>query len=1013
MHVYMCVYAFQSNQNSFYAIQSDIIHLDGTFGNFSRLICAVLTSVPSNEQWDALMALEFVKNIHDDGSKMYKFPLLGEKGSPSANDILGSIMLEKNGRTLDFFPGEVSTNRITAIQEAYWSMASALSEADGIDYTDPEELELLITTLIDLDAMDGKSSVSLLAECSSSPDVNTRKALANALAAAPSMWTLGNAGMGALQRLAEDRNPAIAAAASKAIYELKKQWEIEEGDSWRVDHVLEPGNNTNSYRDLVCETHATEISKLGYCSNHRRLLKRRKDCFHFLGERDTLENGNKILRCSCCNESLNNNLYPPYLLFKPSWKALRCTQKGDLIIEAIDDDGNGSECKLLRKPDSFAHYTEYSNEIEKNDGEEHQMLSDVGSFGIKDSAEDESSGSESSMQSDEKEVNEDQKAESVCITEQDSYGMDFVNRSFDGNIVQRCPGEDCSLEIIDLHLERNLDCRFNRLIPIALIDSSTHANHGSFTLKEEDLEKHDYQNEIFDSSLQSETQVKVQENKEKPTSVEINMDDGEKSSVLKEIQNDLAGVACEQLISMQAPRTLYISGNIVEVADSKEPNVLPGPNYRGKTSIEENMISGYKNQEATGQHSSVRSESNEAEEEKFPETPTSVDSFHYLHKKLLQFEKRESGTEESLDGSVTSEMEAGDPVQTVEKLKTALKAERKALNALYAELEEERSASAIAANQSMAMINRLQEEKAAMQMEALQYQRMMEEQSEYDQEALQLLNELIIKREREKQELEKELEVYCKKVSDYEAKEKIRMMRRSRDGSVRSRNSSATCSNAEDIDELSIDLNREARDEDGSIYGNQDSRSNDTPGDEINLEEIALDCVPQISVLDDSLAEFEEERLSILDQLKALEEKLLALHENELSEDGNSVEHSLKYSVKGYDESYELSTPEENGISHELSKDKHYTERKTMGSMAKSLLPLLDAAHNEYETEEESKKLALEEEVDHVYERLQALEADKEFLKHCMSSIKKGEKGMDLLQEILQHLRDLRAVELR
>lgn len=112
-------------------------------------------------------------------------------------------------------------------------MASALSEADGIDYTDPEELELLIRTLIDLDAMDGKQSVSLLVECSSSPDVSTRRALANALAAAPSMWTLGNAGMGALQRLAEDSNPAIAAAASKAIYELKKQWEIDEGDSWR------------------------------------------------------------------------------------------------------------------------------------------------------------------------------------------------------------------------------------------------------------------------------------------------------------------------------------------------------------------------------------------------------------------------------------------------------------------------------------------------------------------------------------------------------------------------------------------------------------------------------------------------------------------------------------------------------------------------------------------------------------------------------------------------------------
>ncbi|RYQ99656.1 hypothetical protein Ahy_B07g087622 isoform C [Arachis hypogaea] len=77
----------------------------------------------------------------------------------------------------------------------------------------------------------------------------SRRALANALAAAPSMWTLGNAGMGALQRLAEDSNPAIAAAASKAIYELKKQWEIEEGDSWRFmmdESIMEGKESTKS-----------------------------------------------------------------------------------------------------------------------------------------------------------------------------------------------------------------------------------------------------------------------------------------------------------------------------------------------------------------------------------------------------------------------------------------------------------------------------------------------------------------------------------------------------------------------------------------------------------------------------------------------------------------------------------------------------------------------------------------------------------------------------------------------
>ncbi|KAL1215247.1 Senescence-associated protein AAF [Cardamine amara subsp. amara] len=193
---------------------------------------------------DALMALEFIKNIHDMMvNKMVDSLVTSETGTTDR------ISLEKNGKALEFFLGEVSSDRISAIEEAYKSMASALSEADGIDYTDPEELELLVTTLIDLDAMDGKSSASLLAECSSSPDVNTRKALTNALAAAPSMWTLGNAGMGALQRLAEDSNPAISAAASKAIIELKKQWEVEEGDSLRFMMNLETPNDDDDDDD--------------------------------------------------------------------------------------------------------------------------------------------------------------------------------------------------------------------------------------------------------------------------------------------------------------------------------------------------------------------------------------------------------------------------------------------------------------------------------------------------------------------------------------------------------------------------------------------------------------------------------------------------------------------------------------------------------------------------------------------------------------------------------------------
>lgn len=398
----------------------------------------------------------------------------------------------------------------------------------------------------------------------------------------------------------------------------------------------------------------------------------------------------------------------------------------------------------------------------------------------------------------------------------------------------------------------------------------------------------------------------------------------------------------------------------------------------------------------------------EIEEEKIPDTPTSVEGLHMLHKKLLLLEKKEPSTGDSLDGgSVISEFESIDGISTVDRLTSALKAERRALNALYVELEEERSASAVAANQTMAMITRLQEEKAAMQMEALQYQRMMEEQSEYDQEALQLLNELMVKREREKQEIEKELELYRKRVHDYEIKEKMMIMRRRM-------TSSASSSNAEDSDGLSIDLNREGKEED-SFYSHPEGISHNTPIDEV------ID-------LDESLAIFEEERRSILEQLKALEEKLFSLADED---DVNDFENNINLCK-------EVNNGVGNGFHEEMNGSHDYQGNRITGSKGKRLLPLFDAIGEEIEDvggewngnengldsisskdtsvttfEQKNKRDAIEEEVDHVYERLQALEADREFLKHCIGSLKKGDKGMDLLREILQHLRDLRNVELR
>ncbi|XP_020537635.1 probable myosin-binding protein 5 isoform X2 [Jatropha curcas] len=120
-------------------------------------------------------------------------------------------------------------------------------------------------------------------------------------------------------------------------------------------------------------------------------------------------------------------------------------------------------------------------------------------------------------------------------------------------------------------------------------------------------------------------------------------------------------------------------------------------------------------------------------------------------------EKTEFASESTEGGNAPNEPE-GDLI--LHHLKGQVRLDRKSLMALYMELDEERSASAVAANNAMAMITRLQAEKAAVQMEALQYQRMMEEQAEYDQEALQATNDLLAKREEDIKVLEAELDEY-------------------------------------------------------------------------------------------------------------------------------------------------------------------------------------------------------------------------------------------------------------
>lgn len=149
-------------------------------------------------------------------------------------------------------------------------------------------------------------------------------------------------------------------------------------------------------------------------------------------------------------------------------------------------------------------------------------------------------------------------------------------------------------------------------------------------------------------------------------------------------------------------------------------------------------------------------------------------TFHDLDEKTCHsYEFNASMVDSPVRGIYSSSMEhymsttVQDNIQIVKNeddrmkmLENALEEERSAYAALYLELEKERAAAASAADEAMAMISRLQEEKASMEMEMRQFERLIEERAAYDEEEMNIMQEILIRREKENLFLEKELESY-------------------------------------------------------------------------------------------------------------------------------------------------------------------------------------------------------------------------------------------------------------
>ncbi|CAN4107885.1 unnamed protein product [Withania somnifera] len=108
-----------------------------------------------------------------------------------------------------------------------------------------------------------------------------------------------------------------------------------------------------------------------------------------------------------------------------------------------------------------------------------------------------------------------------------------------------------------------------------------------------------------------------------------------------------------------------------------------------------------------------------------------------------------------------------DKVFDVLSLRKMVKVERCRANAARLELEKERMAAATAAEETMAMILRLQNEKSLVEMEANQYKRLAEEKQLHDQEVIQSLQWLVLQHESERSILEDQLKSCREKLKPF------------------------------------------------------------------------------------------------------------------------------------------------------------------------------------------------------------------------------------------------------
>ncbi|RDX67901.1 Methylmalonate-semialdehyde dehydrogenase [acylating], mitochondrial, partial [Mucuna pruriens] len=166
------------------------------------------------------------------------------------------------------------------------------------------------------------------------------------------------------------------------------------------------------------------------------------------------------------------------------------------------------------------------------------------------------------------------------------------------------------------------------------------------------------------------------------------------------------------------------------------------------------------------------------------------------HPGSKSFRKRPNAvSEDGPDGKADNERELWNEDEVFDEvtLRKIVKMERQKANAACADLDKERTAAGSSAEEAMAMILRLQNEKSTAEIQATQFRRMAEQKLDYDQEVIESLQWTITQHEFQKSDLEDQLGI---------CREDLRQFMRD-----------------DEIDQFDVELSR------GFVYDDPDSNS--------------------------------------------------------------------------------------------------------------------------------------------------------------------------------------------